>query len=126
MRSKPGSKEEAPVGKRIAEPATGRAAAIEVVYDAYVEQIYRFVYFRVGNREDAQDITSEVFIKAANSLDVTRETHIQLAWLYQVARTTIADHWSDYYRGVTTSLNGTKDESSLLQAGLPQPTFADA
>lgn len=33
------------------------------VYDLYVERIYRFIFFKVANPEDAQDLTSEVFLK---------------------------------------------------------------
>src|SRR5689334_5022528 len=39
-----------------------RKRAIEDIYKAYVEQIYKFVFFKLGNREDAEDITSQVFI----------------------------------------------------------------
>lgn len=34
------------------------------LYDLYVEKIYRFIYFKVQSKEDAEDITSEVFLKA--------------------------------------------------------------
>ena len=33
------------------------------LYDIYVSQIYRFVYFKVGRKEEAEDLTSEVFLK---------------------------------------------------------------
>ena len=98
---------------------TGRAAALQMVYDAHVEQIYRFVYFKVGNREDAEDITSQVFIKAAQSLDVGQPAQTILAWLYQVARTTITDHWRHYYKGVTTSLDEMEDDGAMYLAAEP-------
>jgi RNA polymerase sigma-70 factor (ECF subfamily) len=90
-----------------------RKAALQLIYDRYVEQIYRFIFFKVGNREDAEDITSQVFIKAANSLDVTQIAQAQMAWLYQVARTTISDHWRGYYKGVTSSLDEMEETSPL-------------
>jgi RNA polymerase sigma-70 factor (ECF subfamily) len=96
-----------------------RQAALQAIYDAHVEQIYRFIFFKVGNREDAEDITSQVFIKAAHSLDVTQQPHTQLAWLYQVARTTVTDHWRNYYRGVTSSLDALEEESPLHLAAEP-------
>jgi len=101
-----------------------RQAALQAIYDAHVEQIYRFVFFKVGNREDAEDITSQVFIKAAHSLDVTQQAHTQLAWLYQVARTTITDHWRNYYRGVTSSLDALEEENPLHLAAEPLRTGA--
>ncbi len=97
----------------------GRADALQAIYDAHVEQIYKFIFFKVGNREDAEDITSQVFIKAAHSLDVSQKPPTQLAWLYQVARTTITDHWRNYYKGVTSSLDALEEESPLHLAAAP-------
>ena len=96
-----------------------RAAVIEKVYDKYIESIYRFVYFRVGNREDAEDITSQVFIKAANSLDITQDERTRQAWLYQVARTTITDHWRHYYKGPASSLEAMEESVPLHLAAQP-------
>lgn len=96
-----------------------RQAILQQIYDAHVEQIYKFVYFKVGNREDAEDITSQVFIKAANSLDVTQEDQTRLAWLYQVARTTITDHWRFYYRNPATSLEQMEEAAPLHLAAEP-------
>jgi RNA polymerase sigma-70 factor (ECF subfamily) len=103
-----------------------RQALLQQIYDAHVEQIYKFVYFKVGNREDAEDITSQVFIKAANSLDVTQEDQTRLAWLYQVARTTITDHWRFYYRNPAASLEQMEEAAPLHLAAEPlRPGAAD-
>lgn len=96
-----------------------RKRAIGDIYQAYVEQIYKFVFFKLGNREDAEDITSQVFIKAANSLDVTQDERTQVAWLYQVARTTITDHWRQYYKGPTASLDQLEEAGPLHLAAAP-------
>lgn len=103
----------------VANAAVDRKSALQAIYDTYVEQIYRFIFFKVGNREDAEDIASQVFIKAANSLDVTQNRQAQVAWLYQVARTTISDHWRGYYKGVTTSLDEMEESSPLHLASDP-------
>lgn len=77
--------------------------------------IYRFVYSKVGNREEAEDLTSQVFLKAVRALDNARDTQSILSWLFQVARTTIADHWRQFYRLRPSSLDG------LLSAGWEGP-----
>ena len=102
-----------------ASAAGGRRVALEGIYDSYAEQIYKFIFFKVGNREDAEDITSQVFMKAANSIDIAQTEQTQLAWLYQVARTTITDHWRGYYRGVSTSLDAMEENSPLHLAAEP-------
>lgn len=47
---------------------TGRPEHFAELYDAYVKKIYAFVYYRVSHRETAEDLTSEVFIKALDKI----------------------------------------------------------
>ncbi|MDQ4034831.1 MAG: sigma-70 family RNA polymerase sigma factor [Chloroflexota bacterium] len=70
----------------------------EQVYGAHVVGIYRFVYARVGNRPDAEDLTAQVFVRAVEQLDTTREPGQIAAWLYRVAQNAIADYWRAFYR----------------------------
>ncbi len=67
-------------------------------YDKYVDQIYRFVYFKVGNKEEAEDITSAIFLKTWNYLNEkgkqTKEEFKSLKPLfYRVARNAVIDHY---------------------------------
>jgi DNA-directed RNA polymerase specialized sigma24 family protein len=77
------------------EPARGR---FEEVYDAFVVPIYRFVYARVGNRPDAEDLTAQVFMRAVEQLDTSREDGQIASWLYRVSQNAIADYWRAFYR----------------------------
>jgi RNA polymerase sigma-70 factor (ECF subfamily) len=70
----------------------------EQVYDQHVVGIYRFIYARVGNHPDAEDLTAQVFVRAVEQLDTTRERGQIAAWLYRVAHNAIADHWRAFYR----------------------------
>jgi RNA polymerase sigma-70 factor (ECF subfamily) len=85
---------------------------LETIYEQHVRSIYRFVYSKVGNREEAEDLTSQVFLKAARGLDSRRDALSVQGWLFQVARTTIADHWRAVYQIRASSLD------DLLDAGL--------
>ncbi len=67
--------------------------SIEAAYARFVVPIYRFLYSRLGNQEEAEDLTSEVFLKAVRQLEPHRDEASVQAWLYQVARTTLADYW---------------------------------
>ena len=78
--------------------------------------IYRYVYGKVGNREEAEDLTSHIFIKAVRSLDRERNPQSTRSWLFRVARTTIADYWRAFYRTATSSFD------ALLEAGWQGPT----
>lgn len=70
----------------------------EQIYDEHVVGIYRFVYARVGNRPDAEDLTAQVFVRAVEQLDTTRQPGQIAAWLYRVAQNAIADYWRAFYR----------------------------
>ncbi len=69
-------------------------------YDQHVGKIYRYIYFRVGSEEQAQDLTSEVFLKSWQYLSGEQKNPSQKqldnprAFFYQVARNLI----SDFYR----------------------------
>src|SRR5256886_15676280 len=90
------------------------------LYQENLGPIYRFVYSKVRNREEAEDLTSHVFLKAVRSLDLERGQHSTRTWLFQVARTTIADYWRSHYRGSASSLE------ELLEAGWEGPAEEDA
>jgi RNA polymerase sigma-70 factor (ECF subfamily) len=70
----------------------------EQVYGAHVVGIYRFIYARVGNHPDAEDLTAQVFVRAVEQLDTTREPGQIAAWLYRVAHNATADYWRAFYR----------------------------
>jgi RNA polymerase sigma-70 factor, ECF subfamily len=104
------------------------AASFEELYERNVGAIYHFIYSKVGNREEAEDLTSQVFIKAVRGLDQARAGQSIQAWLFQVARTTVADHWREFYRLRADSLEKLLDagwEASDHESDPPVPSNAD-
>lgn len=82
--------------------------AFGAIYDAYVDRIYRFIYFKVASAEQAEDLTSEAFLKAWQYLKEKKEVPNLQALLYTVARTVVIDH----YRATATERgNVSLDES---------------
>jgi RNA polymerase sigma-70 factor (ECF subfamily) len=82
---------------------------IEWLYQERYEFIYRYVQSKIGNREDAEDLTSEIFLKAARRLDQERGRESARQWLYLITRTTIADYWRAHYHLPTSSLDELTD-----------------
>ena len=94
----------------------GNSEAFGQLYDAYMERIYRFVYFRVEDQQTAEDITSQVFLKAWNNLDRFQFSRTPyLAWLYTIAHNAVIDHYRT--RKVSTALDDVR---------LSQPDHAEA
>jgi len=64
------------------------------LYDRHFQQIYRFVYSRVREQAAAEDVTSEVFIKALKAMPRYQDTGRPFAaWLYQIAVNAVADRY---------------------------------
>ena len=78
----------------------GDAEAFGLIYDRYVDNVYRFVYFRVGNPQLAEDLTADTFLRALSRIgSVTWQGRDLRAWLVTIARNRIADHFkSGRYR----------------------------
>lgn len=94
---------------------TVNAQEFQTFYQENLGLIYRFVYSKVGNREEAEDLTSQIFVKAVRGVDTGRGALSIQKWLFQVAHTTVADYWRSYYRISVSSLE------ELLEAGWEGP-----
>lgn len=78
----------------VADCQSGNMESFVLLYDAYVEKIYRFIFFRTMHRELAEDVTSQTFIKALekiNTFDASRGTF--QSWVYQIARNLLIDEY---------------------------------
>jgi RNA polymerase sigma-70 factor, ECF subfamily len=78
----------------------GDTEAFAQIYDRYVDTVFRFVYFRVGNRQLAEDLTSDTFLRALKRIgSFTWQGRDLGAWLVTIARNLVADHFkSGRYR----------------------------
>jgi len=72
----------------------GKSSAFGSLYDRYQPMIYRFVFVKVGRREDAEDITHQVFMAAWQNIKGYKDMgHPFSSWLYQIARNHVIDHY---------------------------------
>ncbi|MFA7314347.1 MAG: RNA polymerase sigma factor [Candidatus Magasanikbacteria bacterium] len=73
----------------------GDTDSFAILYDLYIQKIYRFTYLKLGNREEAEDITSEVFLKTWNYLISNKDQVIKSfsGLIYKIARNTLIDFY---------------------------------
>jgi RNA polymerase sigma-70 factor, ECF subfamily len=82
--------------------------ALAQIHDAYYAPIFRYVAFRVGDRDTADDLTSEVFTRFLASLRTHHAPNSTLrGWLYGVASNVVSDHRRKQQRGPSLGLDET-------------------
>lgn len=107
-----------------ARPADDRGR-FEQIYDEYVVPIYRFIHARVGNRPDAEDLTAQVFMRAVEQLDTTRDPGQIASWLYRVSQNAIADYWRAFYRLPVIGTEQVAPGWEPVEPGTRDPTADD-
>jgi RNA polymerase sigma-70 factor (ECF subfamily) len=71
----------------------GEAAAFGVLYDHYVDVVYRYIHHRVGGHALAEDLTSDTFLRALRRIRAfTWQDKDFGGWLLTIARNLVADH----------------------------------
>jgi RNA polymerase sigma-70 factor (ECF subfamily) len=117
----PTGQEEAPdapdatVADLVARAQAGDADAFGLLYDRYLELVYRYIYYRVGGVALAEDLASETFLRALRRIDsFSWQGRDFAAWLVTIARNLIADHYKSgrYRLEITTE--------DILDAAPPQ------
>jgi len=80
------------------------------IYDQYIDKIYRFVYLKVSSQEIAEDITSKVFLRGWEAFQggpegTPSDVKNPGAFLYQIARNAVVDHYRDKGRSKIVSVD---------------------
>ncbi len=71
----------------------GKTENFVQIYEKYVKKIFDFIFFKVGNKQDAEDLTSDTFLKTFDKIKTfDNKKNIQFSsWLYSIARNTTID-----------------------------------
>ena len=92
------------------------AQALAEIYDRYAERIYRYLYRHLGDAAQAEDLTSEVFLKLLQALNTPRAPRDRLqGWLYRVAHNLAIDWFRQESKSAPLSL----DEGLVAGDGSP-------
>lgn len=77
-----------------------------IIYDEYIEKIYRFVYLKINLQEVAEDISSKVFLNYWESYKKAPEKiYNERAFLYRIARNMVIDYYRDKDRTRVVSID---------------------
>lgn len=80
--------------KIIKDAIRGEASAFGLLYEHYQPKIFRFIYLKVSHREEAEDLTHQVFLKAWVNLKTYSSRGFPFgSFLYRIARNLVIDHY---------------------------------
>lgn len=114
----------------VAAAQQGDQDAFGQLYDRYVDVVFRFVLFRVGDRPLAEDLTSETFLRALRRISsVSYQGRDVGAWFVTIARNLVLDHVksSRYRLEMTTAdiLDSSADDRGPEHEVVEQATAAE-
>jgi RNA polymerase sigma-70 factor (ECF subfamily) len=90
-----------PPDDSLARQARRDPKAFSELYQRHVNAVYRFVLARTGNEQDAQDLTTETFMSALESIGNFREGGSFRAWLLGIARNKVADFYRTHRQAIS-------------------------
>ena len=74
----------------------------EALYTAYSEKVRGYVFGKVANRHDAEDLVSDVFLKAYEKYPTFDADRASVStWLYTITRNTVIDYFRTHRPGVS-------------------------
>ena len=102
----------------------GDREAFGLLYEQYVSRIYNYIYYRIGNIHEAEDLTARVFFRAMRRIADYQNRGLPVsAWLYRIAHNLVANWHRDRGRrpeislddGISSTTRPEYPETSMLQ-----------
>ncbi|MCK4744508.1 RNA polymerase sigma factor [Candidatus Parcubacteria bacterium] len=103
----------------LAKIRAGDEKSFSLLYDLYADRIFRFISFKITSSEEAEDLTSEVFMRAWRYFQNGYKIDNLKAFLYRVSRNAIIDFYKKNYNKKTVGLEEceTAENSKKVKTG---------
>ena len=89
-------------------------SALSGLYEEYFDKIARYAYYRIGDRNEAEDIAGEVFLKALESLKSYKERGVPMqAWLFKIAHNLVIDYYRKMQKRKTVPIDEVEIEGGI-------------
>ncbi len=99
--------------RQLAERAAKRdRQAFGKLYDLYVDKIYKYIYYKSGRTDEAEDLTAQVFLKAWEAIENYKwEGYPFSTWLYRIAHNMMIDYYRTHRETFPLDTARTKESS---------------
>lgn len=106
----------------------GDREAFAVLYGRYKDRLYRYAYYKLGNKEDAQDAVSECILSAYRQISKVKRAESFTAWIFRILycccnemikqqiNSRQADRFDDVENMLTTNMENTIEKTEVQQA----------
>lgn len=84
----------------------------EPLFDRYFDRVFKYVFSRTNNRQVAEDLTSQIFLKILEVLPRYQNQYSFAAWVFKIARNTLFSYYRFHLHHSIQSL----DEAGLLES----------
>ena len=103
----------------------GDSAAVGVLYEHHVDRIYRYIVLKIGDPQEAEDLTGQVFVRMIEAISNFQWQGVSFqSWLYRIAHNLVVDHLRQRARRPQVALEPL--EGTLLSDGDDPYTWAEA
>lgn len=86
--------------------AYSREDALASLFDGHYESVVRYIFVRIGDRADAEELAGDVFLRAVKNLGSFRGSQEQMRfWIFRVARNIVVDHYRKRSKRQTVPLD---------------------
>lgn len=111
----------------VARAVEGDAEAFGDLYEIHLDAIYRYVYYRTSNHQDAEDLTETVFLKAWRAIGRYQvDSSPFRAWLYRIAHNAVVDHYRAYQETEPLALHPTlSDDGGHVEQQIQRREWTD-
>ena len=93
-------------GKGKPDQVKANETRLAALYEEYYDRIAYYVYVRIGDKNEAEDIASEVFLKALKSIKSYEEQGVPMqAWLFKIAHNMVVDYLRKVSKIKTVSID---------------------
>src|SRR3972149_11803017 len=104
----------------VAKARKGDKQAFTELYNHYANELFLFLRGRSNNREDALDLTSEVFIRVLRFLPSFRGDSSFRTWIYRIAKNLLVDYYTSHSKKSSLNL----EEEQWLRVGANESDFS--
>jgi RNA polymerase sigma-70 factor (ECF subfamily) len=103
----------------------GDSTAVGILYEHYVDRIYRYIVLKIGDPQEAEDLTGQVFVRMIEAIGGFQWQGVSFqSWLYRIAHNLVVDHLRQRARRPQVALDAL--EGTLLADGHDPYTWAEA